>query len=414
MPTAHQAAPHSAALLPALPPLVRPTGHLTPDEARRTRRQTRLPELGETGQRRLAAARVLVVGAGGLGAPALMYLAAAGVGTIGIVDDDDVSDSDLHRQVIHTAAAVGEWKVTSAARRIGALAPEATIEPFHLRLDESNAESLLSGYDLVLDGSDNFATRYLVSDTCAALGLPLVWASVLRFDAQVAVFWSRPPDGVPPVTLRDLFPAPPAPDLVPSCAEAGVLGALCGIVGSMMAAEAVKLITGIGWPLLGRVAVVDALTMRVHEVPLAAPLAPALPTPLAASESSVPRATHLPDVRHGSSVSREGRPAPARPRPTRLLDVREPSEYATDGLPEAVNLPVSELVQACHGGPGRVAALLSAAGIAPGTRLVTYCSAGPRAARAAQLLGDCGWHAATLAPEAAARLRAVRRPAALR
>ena len=190
----------------ALPPLVAPGPPLAESEARRTARQTRLPELGELGQRRLAAARVLVIGAGGLGAPALLYLAAAGIGTIGIVDDDVVALTDLHRQVIHATAAVGEPKVDSAARRLTELAPDLVVEPHRLRLDESNAATVLQGYDLVLDGTDTFATRYLISDTCAALGAPLVWASVLRFDAQVSVFWSRPPAGLPPVTLRDLFP----------------------------------------------------------------------------------------------------------------------------------------------------------------------------------------------------------------
>jgi adenylyltransferase/sulfurtransferase len=386
-----------------LPPLIEPDAPLTTAELRRTQRQTRLPGLGETGQRRLAAARVLVVGAGGLGAPVLQYLAAAGVGTIGVVDDDLVSESNLHRQVIHDMASVGSAKVISAARRIEGLAPEAVVEPFRLRLDESNAASLISGYDLVVDGADNFATRYLVNDTCAELGVPLVWGSVLQFDAQVSVFWSHPPAGFPAVTLRDLFPTPPAPDSVPSCAEAGVLGALCGIVGSMMATEAVKLITGLGRPLLGRVAAIDALSMRVREIPLE-------PGPaVAARQEAVPacRTGFVVHNEHGDRLTGNGyRHLLADRAPTALLDVREPSEYATDPLPDALNLPVSELVHAARGGAARVTALLAAAGVPDGTRIVTYCRAGVRAAEAVRVLGDAGWRAHALLPDAVAELRA--------
>lgn len=387
--------------LPTLPPLVEPAAPLSPAEASRTQRQARLPELGETGQRRLANARVLVVGAGGLGAPALQYLAAAGVGTIGIVDDDVVSVSDLHRQVIHSAGAVGEPKVDSAARRLLELAPEVVVHRHAVRLDETNVATLLAGYDLVLDGADTFTTRFLVRDACAARGLPLVWASVLRFDAQVSVFWSRPPAGVAPVTLRDLFPEPPAPHLVPSCAEAGVLGALCGIVGSMMAIEAIKLLAGIGRPLLGRVAVVDALTMRVREVPLvpssAVPSAPSWSASAWAADDGPGTLT----VEAYLDLTRD----PAHP--TVLLDVREPSEHAVDALTGAVNVPISDLVQAAR--VGQVSQVLAAAGVHDGSQVVAYCSHGIRAARAVDLLTEAGWRADTLLPEAVARLRAAER-----
>ena len=416
-----------------LPPLVAPGAPLGDAESARTQRQARLPELGETGQRRLANARVLVVGAGGLGAPALLYLAAAGVGTIGIVDDDVVSVSDLHRQVIHSAGAVGEPKVDSAARRLAELAPEVVVRRYPVRLDETNVASLLTGHDLVLDGADTFATRFLVSDACAAAGLPLVWASVLRLDAQVSVFWSRPPAGVAPVTLRDLFPEPPAAHLVPSCAEAGVLGALCGIVGSMMAIEAIKLVAGIGHPLLGRVAVVDALTMRVREVPLV-PTAPASPPrPVASSAAAGAVGAPASPGPVGSSPAPRPRPwgssSPAAlaaddgpgaltaeaylaltrssTHPTVLLDVREPSEHAVDALAGAVNVPVSTLVQAARG--GRVSEVLAAAGVPDGAQVVAYCSHGIRAARAVDLLTEDGWRADTLSPEAVARIRAAER-----
>lgn len=413
-----------------LPPLVEPGPPLGADEARRTVRQTRLPELGEVGQRRLAAARVLVIGAGGLGAPALLYLAAAGVGTIGVVDDDEVSLTDLHRQVIHATAAVGEPKVVSAARRLTELAPDLVVETHRVRLDESNAHDLLRGYDLVLDGTDTFATRYLVSDTCAELGVPLVWASVLRFDAQVAVFWSRPPAGIAPVTLRDLFPEPPAPGSVPSCAEAGVLGALCGMVGSMMATEAVKLIIGAGQVLLGRVAVVDALGMRVREVPLL-PRTASAPTDIAGAPAEAVGAS--PQVAtEGLAVGADPAPFTARatgdprgpatasgdlsldeyralagadPAPV-LLDVREPSEYAVDALPGAVNVPVSALAQASRHGPDVVRALLAEAGADPAGLLVAYCAVGARSTRAVQLLVATGHRARTLAPAAVTAIRA--------
>ncbi len=259
-----------------LPPLCPPGPPLSREQITRYSRHVLLEQLGRTGQRRLRGASVLVMGAGGLGAPILAYLGAAGVATIGVVDDDVVEITNLQRQVIHTSAGVGRAKVDSAADFVGGLNDDVQTVRHHLRMDESNALDIIGDYDLVLDGTDNFPTRYLVSDTCAAEGIPLIWGSILRFNAQVSVFWSRPPadargpDGepYPAVTLRDLFPVPPPEGTTPSCGEAGVLGAMCGQVGSLMAAEAIKLITGIGEPLLGRVAVLDVLAARWHEVPL--------------------------------------------------------------------------------------------------------------------------------------------------
>src|SRR5690606_20435041 len=262
-----------------LPPLCDPGPPLSRDEVLRYSRHLLLEQLGDLGQRRLRAARVLVMGAGGLGSPILHYLAAAGVGQVGIVDDDVVEATNLQRQVIHTSADVGRPKVESAAEHVRALNADVDVVTHQVRLDATNAREVLGRYDLVLDGTDNFPTRYLVADVCAELGVPLVWGSILRFDAQVAVFWSRPPEGsgYPAVTLRDLFPAPPPPGATPSCGQAGVLGAMCGQVGSLMAAEAVKLVTGVGEPLLGRVAVHDVLAARWSELPLRPRPAPAPP-----------------------------------------------------------------------------------------------------------------------------------------
>ncbi|GAA3694554.1 adenylyltransferase/sulfurtransferase MoeZ [Arthrobacter ginkgonis] len=248
---------------PALPPLVSPGPELTPEELRRYSRHLIIPEVGLEGQRRLKNARVLVIGAGGLGSPVLLYLAAAGIGTLGIVEDDAVDDSNLQRQVIHGVADVGRPKAESARDSIAGLNPHVAVELHQVRLDSTNALEIFSGYDLLIDGTDNFATRYLVNDAAAILGKPYVWGSILRFDGQVSVFWNgRGP------TYRDLYPEAPQAGTVPSCAEGGVFGVLCGQIGSVMAAEAIKLVTGIGQPLLGRLLVLDALGMNWRELRL--------------------------------------------------------------------------------------------------------------------------------------------------
>ena len=249
--------------IPALPPLVTPGPELTPEELRRYSRHLTIPEVGLEGQRRLKNARVLVIGAGGLGSPVLLYLAAAGIGTLGIVEDDAVDDSNLQRQVIHGVADVGRPKAESARDSIAGLNPHVAVELHQVRLDSSNALEIFSGYDLVIDGTDNFATRYLVNDAAAILGKPYVWGSILRFDGQVSVFWK----GHGP-TYRDLYPEAPPAGTVPSCAEGGVFGVLCAQIGSVMAAEAIKLVTGIGKPLLGRLLVLDALGMNWREIRL--------------------------------------------------------------------------------------------------------------------------------------------------
>lgn len=320
---------------------MRPVVELGPPltDAQRARflRHLLLPQLGEDGQRRLAHARVAVVGAGGLGSPALLYLAAAGIGRIGVVDDDLVDLTNLQRQVVHGDADVGRRKVDSARDAVLALAPDAEVVTHPVRLTPANAADVLRGYDLVLDGTDNFPTRYLVADTCAALGVPLVWGSVLGFDAQVAVFWPTGPvadDGTRPPGLRDLFPEPPADGTVPSCAQAGVLGALCGQVGAVMATEAVKLVTGTGEPLLGRVLVLDALAARWSEVPLRAVGA----TPVAARAR--PASDSVPAVDADTLAARLDAHEPG----LVLLDVREPAEHVTGTVPGSRSLPMAELL----------------------------------------------------------------------
>ncbi len=237
-------------------------------EIERYARHLVLPEIGGPGQARLAAARVLVIGAGGLGAPLILYLAAAGVGCIGIVDDDTVSLSNLQRQVIHGVADIGRPKVSSAAEAVARINPHVLVEPHAHRIEARNARALVAQYDLVADGCDNFETRYGVADACQAERKPLVTAALGRFDATLTTLrpFERRPDGTPNPSYRDLFPRQPAPGVVPSCAEAGVLGALAGMMGSMMALEVIREITGFGTGLTGRLLMIDAMGMRVEEV----------------------------------------------------------------------------------------------------------------------------------------------------
>ncbi|MFB7252254.1 ThiF family adenylyltransferase [Microbacterium sp. NPDC056234] len=341
------------------PPLVAPASVLPDGEAERAARQIRLPEIGEDGQRRLFAARVCVVGAGGLGSPALLYLASAGIGTICIVDDDVVDTSNLQRQVLFGVADVGRLKGHVAAERIRAVSPRTTVIRAHERLTSDNAERMLAGYDLVIDGSDTFDTRYAVADACDALGVPLVWGSVLRFDAQATVFWSRPPHGEP-VRLRDVFPTAPPVEDVPSCADAGVLGALCGQVGAVLAAESIKLICGVGDPILGRMLVMDALSARTREVPL---------VPASASghadTASVPRGRA--DVR---TIDPDELAALG---DVLLLDVREEEEFRAGSIPGAHSVPL-----------GRLRSDPSA--IDTDRPVVVFCQLGPRARVAASVL----------------------------
>ena len=238
-----------------------PRSAVSDEQSTRYARHLTLPEVGPEGQRLLSEASILVVGAGGLGSPALLYLAAAGIGRIGVIDDDSVVLSNLQRQVLHGTAAIGEAKVTSAKRRLGDLNPEVAVEAHETRLVAGNALEVIGGYDIVIDGSDNFSTRYLISDTCEILGKPWVFGSIHRFEGQVTTFNL---DGGP--NYRDLFPKAPPAELAPNCAEAGVLGVLPGIVGSIQATEAIKIILGVGEALSGRLLVIDALGMGVRSL----------------------------------------------------------------------------------------------------------------------------------------------------
>ncbi len=244
-----------------LPPLVEPAEQLSVDEVRRYSRHIIIPDVGMSGQKRLKNAKVLAVGAGGLGSPNLMYLAAAGVGTIGIVEFDTVDESNLQRQIIHGQSDIGRSKAESARDTITEINPLIDVIVHEERLDSSNVMEIFAEYDLIVDGTDNFATRYLVNDACVLLGKPYVWGSIYRFDGQASVFWA---DYGP--CYRCLYPEPPPPGMVPSCAEGGVLGVLCASIGSIQATEAVKVITGMGDPLVGRLMVYDGLEMNYRTV----------------------------------------------------------------------------------------------------------------------------------------------------
>jgi adenylyltransferase/sulfurtransferase len=364
-----------------LPPLVAPAADLTREEVARYSRHLIIPDVGVIGQKRLKNARVLVIGAGGLGSPALLYLAAAGVGTLGVVDFDVVEESNLQRQIIHGTSDVGRPKAQSAADSIAELNPLVTVEVHEIRLTADNAVDLFAGYDLIVDGTDNFATRYLVNDAAALAGKPYVWGSIYRFQGQVAVFWEDAPDGPDGerrgLNYRDLYPEPPPLGLVPSCAEGGVLGVLCASIAAVMGTEAIKLITGIGEPLLGRLLIYDALAMSYRTITVRKdPLAPPI--------------TGLVDYEAFCGTA----PAPAEPgiSPDQLrvlldegddvvlIDVREPGEWEINRIDGARLIPNS--------------ALESGAGLAliPADRTpVLYCKSGVRSAQALTAVRAAGF-----------------------
>jgi adenylyltransferase/sulfurtransferase len=374
----------------ARPPLVPPGPELTAAERTRYARHLLLPDLGSDGQRRLRTARVLVVGAGGLGSPALLYLAAAGVGVIGVVDDDVVDTTNLQRQVVHGVADVGRAKTESAADAVHAISPATQVVQHRERLDEATALDVIADYDLVLDGADNFPTRYLVGDACARLGVPHVWGSVYRFDGQVSVWWA----GEGPC-YACVFPHQPPPDAVPSCAVGGVLGAVCASIGSVMATEAVKLVAGIGEPLVGRLLVHDALRQTWDALPVTAD--PGCRVCGSGADPTRPLgwATGIPaDVEDADDGSGDADDAVV-PRPcievgelsaligagevdgrrSVLLDVREAGERAIVTLPGDAWLPV-----------GEVRAGASVPDLVPGARVYVYCKSGSRSAEAVDLL----------------------------
>lgn len=248
-------------------PLVHPSEDLTNDEISRYSRHLLIPDVGLEGQQRLKNSRVLVIGAGGLGSPVLLYLAAAGVGTLGIIDFDIVDESNLQRQIIHGQSDIGRFKSRSAKDSVNELNPYVHVQLHNERLEATNAIGIISSYDLIVDGTDNFSTRYLVNDACVLAEKPYVWGSIFRFEGQASVFWENAPGGGG-LNYRDLYPEPPPSEMAPSCAEGGVLGILCASIGAIMATEAIKLITGLGDTLLGRLAVYDALDMTYRFIPI--------------------------------------------------------------------------------------------------------------------------------------------------
>jgi adenylyltransferase/sulfurtransferase len=249
----------------SLPPLVEPAAELTREEVMRYSRHLIIPDVATAGQKRLKNAKVLAVGAGGLGSPTLMYLAAAGVGTLGIVDFDTVDESNLQRQIIHGQSDIGRSKAQSARDSVKEINPLVNVVLHEERLDSTNVMEVFAPYDLIIDGTDNFATRYMVNDAAFFLGKPYVWGSIYRFDGQASVFWPTAPGGEAPC-YRCLYPEPPPPGMVPSCAEGGVLGVLCASIGSIQTNEAIKLLMGIGEPLVGQLIVYDALEMDYRKI----------------------------------------------------------------------------------------------------------------------------------------------------
>jgi adenylyltransferase/sulfurtransferase len=353
---------------------------LSASELRRYARQLTLPDVGLDGQRRLKAAKVLVIGVGGLGSPAALYLAAAGVGTLGLVDADAVELSNLHRQVLHGTAAVGTPKLVSAAQRLRDANPEVRLVLHETRLTSDNALDLIDGYDVVVDGSDNFPTRYLVNDACALLGKPDVYGAVHRFEGQAAVFWAaRGP------CYRCLYREPPPPGLVPSCAEAGVLGVLPGIVGTLQAAEVIKLILGVGEPLIGRLLAFDVLRVRFSD--LSVPKDPGCP--LCGDSPSI---TELVDYDAFCGSGSERMPSGEAPleigaqelaearqggKAVFLLDVRERFEFEICRIPGSVLIPLGQL-------PSRLREVPADADV------VTVCHTGQRSLAATRFLRDAG------------------------
>ncbi len=361
----------------SLPPLVEPAESLTVEEVRRYSRHLIIPDVAMTGQKRLKNAKVLCVGAGGLGSPALMYLAAAGVGTLGIVEFDVVDESNLQRQIIHGQSDIGRPKAESARDTVREINPLVDVVVHNTRLDNDNVLEIFAQYDLIVDGTDNFATRYLVNDAAVLLDKPYVWGSIYRFDGQASVFWNRYGPN-----YRDLYPDPPPPGMVPSCAEGGVLGVLCASIGSIMATEAVKLITGIGETLVGRLMIYDALEMTYNQVKIR-------------KDPNTPPITELIDYEAFCGVvSEEAQEAAAGAtitaaelkeliesgKPIELIDVREPAEWEIVSIPGAKLIPKDLILrgEALHELP-------------QDKQLVLYCKTGVRSAETLAAVKNAGF-----------------------
>jgi molybdopterin/thiamine biosynthesis adenylyltransferase/rhodanese-related sulfurtransferase len=361
----------------SFPPLVEPAAELTIDEVRRYSRHLIIPDIAMTGQKRLKNARVLCVGAGGLGSPALLYLAAAGVGTLGIVEFDVVDESNLQRQIIHGQSDIGRSKAESARDSVREINPLITVVVHDTRLDNSNVLEIFAQYDLIVDGTDNFATRYMVNDAAVLLDKPYVWGSIYRFDGQASVFWNAYGPN-----YRDLYPDPPPPGMVPSCAEGGVLGVLCASIGSIMATEAIKLITGVGEPLVGRLMIYDALEMEYRQVKIR-------------KDPNTAPITELVDYEaFCGTVSEEGQAAAIgstitaaelkelidADKPIALIDVREPAEWEIVRFPGAVLIPKDEILRGD-----------ALAALPQDKQIVLYCKTGVRSAEALAAVKAAGF-----------------------
>ncbi|AUY49933.1 MULTISPECIES: adenylyltransferase/sulfurtransferase MoeZ [Streptomycetaceae] len=367
----------------SLPPLVEPAAELTVDEVRRYSRHLIIPDVGMAGQKRLKNAKVLCVGAGGLGSPALMYLAAAGVGTLGIVEFDVVDESNLQRQIIHGQSDIGRSKGESARDSVKEINPYVNVILHEERLDNSNVMEIFSGYDLIVDGTDNFATRYLVNDAAVLLGKPYVWGSIYRFDGQASVFWAEHGP-----CYRCLYPEAPPAGMVPSCAEGGVLGVLCASIGSIQVTEAIKLLAGVGDPLVGRLMIYDALEMNYRQVKVRK-------DPNCALCGENPTVTELIDYEAFCGVvSDEAQAAAAGSTITSkqlkqwqddkedifLIDVREPGEYEIVNIPGAVLIPKNEFLMG------------DALGSLPqDKKIVLHCKSGVRSAEVLAVVKSAGF-----------------------
>ena len=366
-----------------LPPLVEPAAELTVNEVKRYSRHLIIPDVGMTGQKRLKNAKVLCVGAGGLGSPALLYLAAAGVGTLGVIDFDVVDESNLQRQIIHGQADIGRPKAVSARDSIKEVNPYIDVIVHEEALTTDNVMQIFSGYDLIVDGTDNFATRYMVNDACVLLHKPYVWGSIYRFDGQASVFWA---DHGP--CYRCLYPEPPPPGMVPSCAEGGVLGVLCASIGSIQVNEAIKLLTGIGEPLVGRLMIYDALEMSYRTLNIKkdpdCPICGENPTITELIDYDAFCGAISADAQEavsGSTITAaELKAMMDRDDKIYLVDVREPNEYEIVNIPGAVLIPKDQFLNG--------SALEK---LPQDRRIVLHCKSGGRSAEVLAVVKDAGF-----------------------
>jgi adenylyltransferase/sulfurtransferase len=367
----------------SLPPLVEPAESLTTDEVRRYSRHLIIPDVAMAGQKRLKNSKVLCVGAGGLGSPALMYLAAAGVGTLGIVEFDTVDESNLQRQIIHGQSDIGRSKAESAAESVREINPYVNVIIHDTALTNDNVFEIFSQYDLIVDGTDNFATRYMVNDAAVLLGKPYVWGSIYRFDGQASVFWAEYGP-----CYRCLYPEPPPPGMVPSCAEGGVLGVLCASIGSIQVTEAIKVLTGVGEPLVGSLMVYDALEMSYRKIKVRK-------DPNCALCGENPTITGLIDyddfcgvvspeaseAAQGSTITvKELNDWLTAEKPIHLVDVREPAEYEIVKIPGSILVPKGDILSG-----------QALADLPQDRQIVLYCKTGVRSAEALAAVKAAGF-----------------------